>query len=95
MWNPFARKDAAIEPEKKSLVLGTSPETGSFLLFGRGGATTAAGALNLYSDSTAVSIPVNMVAEAFASYYATPRALVDKTYEYTIGKKNPRKKKKK
>lgn len=33
------------------------------------------------------------VAKAFASYYATPRALVDKTYEYTYSKKNPRKKK--
>jgi tripartite-type tricarboxylate transporter receptor subunit TctC len=27
------------------------------------------------------------VAEAFASYYRTPKAIVDKTYEYTISKK--------
>ncbi len=34
------------------------------------------------------------VAKAFAAYYKTPRALVDKTYAYTISKRNPRKKKK-
>jgi tripartite-type tricarboxylate transporter receptor subunit TctC len=32
------------------------------------------------------------VADAFASYYATPRALVDKTYDMTYQKRTPRKK---
>lgn len=34
------------------------------------------------------------VVAAFAEFYRTPRALVDKTYELTITRKNPRKKKK-
>lgn len=33
------------------------------------------------------------VASAFAEFYKTPRSLIDKTYEMTITKKNPRKKK--
>ena len=55
------------EPETKSMVLGTSESLGSFLMFGRGSANTPSGALSLYDKSTAVSIPVNMVADAFAS----------------------------
>ncbi len=54
-------------PEQKSMVLGTSESLGSFLMFGEGGAGTPSGALGLYDKSTAVSIPVNMVADAFAS----------------------------
>ncbi len=67
MWRPFGKKTTSVNIEKKSMVLGTSPELGSFLIFGHSRATTAASALSLYSDSTAVSIPVNMIAEAFAS----------------------------
>lgn len=55
------------EPEQKSMALGTSQSLGSFLMFGNGSAATPAGALSLYDKSTAVSIPVNMVADAFAS----------------------------
>ena len=55
------------EPEQKSMVLGTSESLGSFLMFGSGSAGTPSGALSLYDKSTAVSIPVNMVADAFAS----------------------------
>lgn len=62
MW-PFKIK----EVEKKSVVLGTTPELGSFLIFGHQSAATASGALSLYNQSTAVSIPINMIAEAFAS----------------------------
>lgn len=40
---------------------------GSFLIFGHHGAVTASSALSLYDTSTAVSIPINMIAEAFAS----------------------------
>lgn len=49
------------------MALGTSQSLGSFLMFGNGSAATPAGALSLYDKSTAVSIPVNMVADAFAS----------------------------
>lgn len=53
--------------EEKSMVLGTSEALGSFLMFGNNNAATPSGALALYDKSTAVSIPVNMVADAFAS----------------------------
>lgn len=54
--------------ERKSAALGTSKELGDFLMFGSSGkAATASSALSLYDSSTAVSIPVNMIAEAFAS----------------------------
>jgi len=62
MW-PFTAKKI----EKKSMVLGTTPELGSFLIFGHNNAATSASALSLYDKSTAVSIPVNMIAEALAS----------------------------
>jgi len=62
MW-PFKNKKA----EKKSQVLGTTYELGSFLTFGHHGAETASSALSLYDKSTAVSIPINMIAETFAS----------------------------
>jgi len=55
-----------IEQKSSGKVLGLSPELGSFLMFGTQGASTPAGALNLYRQSTAVSIPINLVAEAFA-----------------------------
>lgn len=54
-------------PEEKSFALGTSQSLGSFLMYGQSSAATATGALSLYDRSTAVSIPVNMVADAFAS----------------------------
>ncbi len=52
--------------ELKSMVLGTSEEMGSFLMFGAGGASTPSSALNLFEQSTAVSIPINMIADAFS-----------------------------
>jgi len=67
MWPFKDKKHNDQKPEQKSLVLGTSHELGSFLIFGHHGAATASSALNLYNDSTAVSIPINMIAEAFAS----------------------------
>ena len=56
------------DTETKSVVLGTSESLGSFLLLSsvnRG--TTAASALNLYNNSSAVSIPVNRIATAIAA----------------------------
>lgn len=52
----------------KSAALGTSDALGSFLMFGTSNeAGTPNSALSLYDKSTAVSIPVNKVAESFAS----------------------------
>jgi len=63
-------------PEKKSRVLGLTPELGSFLILGtEGHASTPTSALQLYEQSSAVSVPVNMIAEAFAS--VEPILLVD------------------
>lgn len=62
--------------ETKSVVLGTSEALGSFLIFGHGKAATASSALALYDDSSAVSIPVNMVADAFT--IMEPVLLVDR-----------------
>ena len=52
--------------ETKSYVLGTPEALGSFLMFGAGEAATPSSALSLYEQSTAVSIPINMIADAFA-----------------------------
>lgn len=55
--------------EKKSAgkVLGLSESLGSFLRFGHETGATPGAAKRLYRLSTAVSVPVNMVTEAFAS----------------------------
>ncbi len=58
----------SINLEKKSTAaLGTSHSLGSFFAFGSGTAQTPKSALNLYEKSTAVSIPINIIARAFAS----------------------------
>ena len=65
--NPF--KKNIVPQEKKAYALGTSESLGDFLLFGEGYATkayTAAAALSLYRRSTAVSVPVNRIAQAIA-----------------------------
>ncbi len=68
MWPFRSKKDILVENiGTKSMVLGTTHELGSFLAFGYNGAATSSSALNLYNKSTAVSIPINMIAEAFAS----------------------------
>ncbi len=61
MW-PF-------KPRKKerSTVLCASEEIGAFLAFGADGPETPQSAMRLYSKSTAVSIPINKVAESFAT----------------------------
>jgi HK97 family phage portal protein len=58
--NPWKQK------EMKSVVLGTSEAFGSFLMYGSRSAATPAASLSLYEQSTAVSIPINMVADAFS-----------------------------
>ncbi len=61
----FWRKNRPVVERKAAL--GTSESLGNFLIFGTKGATTPASSLNLYNESTAVSVPVNKVAETFAS----------------------------
>lgn len=65
-WPKWGSNKQLPRIERKA-VLGTSDSLGSFLIFGTKGAETPAAALNLYDKSTAVSIPVNKVAEPFAS----------------------------
>jgi len=65
LW-PWGRKQ--IETKSSTKVLGLSEELGSFLKFGATGtAVTPTSAMNLYNKSSAVSIPINYIAEAFAS----------------------------
>lgn len=60
-------KKQAPRTEAKQLPLGANNSLGKFLIFGYTGGGTPSGALALYNDSTAVSVPVNIVASAFAS----------------------------
>lgn len=56
------------ETKSTTRVLGLSEELGSFLQFGASGsAASPSGAMGLYNKSSAVSIPINYIAEAFAS----------------------------
>lgn len=67
--------DSGRARERKSVVLGTSEALGNFLIFGEGSAATPTSALSLYEQSTAVSIPVNAIAEAFS--VINPTLLID------------------
>lgn len=71
LFNPFnwgRKQHADVETKSSTQVLGLSEELGSFLKFGSTGtAVTPTSAMNLYNKSTAVSIPINYIAEAFAS----------------------------
>jgi HK97 family phage portal protein len=53
--------------ERKTRVLGLTDELGKFLMFGETSAANPASALNLYTQSTAVSVPINMVADTFCT----------------------------
>lgn len=61
---PFSKKSAPIE--RKS-VLGVGDTLSKFLLFGYNRGETPSSAMELYNTSSAVSVPVNRIAEAFAS----------------------------
>ena len=50
---------------KSSVTLGVNDELSTFLKFGARGASTPQAALSLYENSTAVSIPINMIVEPF------------------------------
>lgn len=76
--SPFISEEKAIiVPEKNGLiareekgltgeVLGLSETFGSFLMLGNNEAATAASAKNLYRRSTAVSVPINRIAQTIA-----------------------------
>lgn len=53
--------------ERQHKVLGTTDALGKFMIFGTTNAETPASALNLYEQSSAVSIPINRIAQAFAT----------------------------
>lgn len=71
LFNPFnwgRKQHTEVETKSSTKVLGLSEELGSFLKFGSTGtAVTPTSAMNLYNKSSAVSIPINYIAEAFAS----------------------------
>ena len=67
-WTWGAKQHVPVETKSSTKVLGLSEELGSFLKFGApGNAVTPTSAMNLYNKSSAVSIPINYIAEAFAS----------------------------
>jgi HK97 family phage portal protein len=67
-YNPSSWGQKQIETKSSTKVLGLSEELGSFLKFGaKGTIVTPTAAMNLYNESSAVSIPINYIAEAFAS----------------------------
>lgn len=73
-WNPFSRTDRSTimvdVPETKG-VIGTSDALRDFLLYGADSnhAQNPGAAFNLYENSTAVSIPVDKIAEKFADLH--------------------------
>jgi len=75
IWTPWRKTAARSAAETKSYTLGTSDELGRFLMFAEGSAASASSALSLFERSTAVSIPINWVSEAFS--VVTPTLLVD------------------
>ena len=64
-WRPW-RREKAYTPLVAIKALGENDTLAQLLHLTSGQAATASSALNLYEASTAVSIPVNMIAEAFA-----------------------------
>ena len=66
-WPVSFSKQEPTAPRELKAVLGTSESLGSFLMFGSNGAASPSDAINLYEKSSAVSIPINMVADAFTS----------------------------
>lgn len=67
-FKPWTWGRKQIETKSSTKVLGLSEELGSFLKFGTTGtAVSPSSAIGLYEKSSAVSIPINYIAEAFAS----------------------------
>ena len=67
LW-PWSRETAASPAaSEKKMVLGTSSSLGDFLVYGDSRAGSPSSALYLYEQTTAVSVPVNFIADAFAT----------------------------
>lgn len=66
---PLTREEsvAQLPPEKKQIVLGLNDTYGAFMILGMHSAATASAALHLYQQSTAVSTPIDMIADAFST----------------------------
>jgi len=64
-WPNFFTKEKPVVEQKS--VLGLSDSLGKFLILGNGSAVSATRTLQLYNDSTSISIPVNYIADAFSA----------------------------
>lgn len=65
-WREVEEKTVS-QAETKSFALGTSEELGAFMVYGNAGhAATPASALSLYEKSSAVAVPINMIADSFS-----------------------------
>ncbi len=71
------KREQRVEPkvEYKSMTMGTTDALGKFLIFGESSAASPSSALHLYEQSSAVTVPVNMIAEAFS--VVTPSLSID------------------
>ncbi len=66
MWlKKIFRTQKQTGPREVKAVLGLNDELSNFLQFGSKGGETASSAINLYNDSSAVSIPINKIAGPF------------------------------
>lgn len=65
---PWTREESTrVAPERKQIALGLTDSLGAFMILGNGlSANTASSALQLYQESTAVSTPIDMIADAFS-----------------------------
>jgi HK97 family phage portal protein len=63
---PFSKKSAP-DIETKSRVLGVNDALAKFILYGSKGGETPASAVELYNESSAVSVPINKIARAFSA----------------------------
>lgn len=66
MW-PWGKKEEKSIGATSTRVVEAGQSLSDLLSFGRKNAVTPTGALQLYEDSTAVSIPINYIADPFAS----------------------------
>jgi HK97 family phage portal protein len=86
MW-PFKKSvPETRHAETKSAILGTTPELGSFLMLGYNEAATPSSAIALYEESSAASIPINKIVDAFVSIEPVLQNIDDKqlTYNHEI-----------
>lgn len=61
------KKPLVIPEEKKRHVIGLNDALSEFLKYGNDAGSSAASAMNVYNKSTAASVPINLVGDAFAN----------------------------